>query len=181
MSERTERMEEFMLLEASQQARVAAAGAAIAATLPTCEVALGDFLQVWTSCDAAWNLVKGLPLEKFMDAFGPPPDDLSIPQEPQAMDGEPAGLFLPKIVSYHLERETVLALAKCRVYDIPTGDFFACLSRLGILKTIEKFPALTFFYALDFGTLPKTREGQPPHPSDAAAPRTTISNRTETP
>ena len=98
------------------------------------------------------------------------------------MDGEPAGVFLPKIVSYHLERETVLALAKCRVYDIPTGDFFACLSRLGILKTIEKFPALTFFYALDFGTLPKRgRAAATPQCSDAAAPRTTISNRTETP
>jgi hypothetical protein len=141
------------LYEVTKHAQVAAIRAAMKAAAPTSDVSVGQFLQAWIACEAAWKLIKVLPLFRFWTSFHPYPT-LLVPEEPKE---EPFAALLPKLLAFHLQRETVLQLARPDLSEMTlTGDFFTGLARVGALEAIESFPFLTFCYAMEFGFIPLT-------------------------
>lgn len=139
------------LREATKHAQVAAVRAAMKAAAPNSDVSVGQFLLAWIDCEAAWTLIKALPLCRFWSSFHPYPD-LLVPEEPKE---EPTATFLPKLLAFHLERETVLALARPDLTEMTlTGDLFTGLAKVGALDVIDSFPFLTFCYAMEYGAFP---------------------------
>lgn len=142
------------LREAVAFGEYAAIREALVAAAPNREVSVGQFLGVWIGCEPAWRLIKSLPLNAFWSSFHPY-EDLLVPEPPKTE--EPIATLLPKLLAYHLERETIRALARPDLTEMMlTGDFFTGLARVGALDAIEKFPFLTFCYAMEYGAIPPT-------------------------